>query len=69
MLAPVMLDIDGRMLGPIVGTAFAPESSANGIKISELLDHACSDRSHRVFRLSFDYRFNVKRIAYVRGPT
>ena len=43
VLAPVMLDIDGRLLGPIVGTTFAPGSVANGIKISEVLDRECYD--------------------------
>jgi hypothetical protein len=41
VLAPVMLEIDGRLLGPIVGTSFEPGSVANGIKISEVLDREC----------------------------
>ena len=41
VLAPVMLHIDGRLLGPIVGTTFEPGAITNGIKISEVLDREC----------------------------
>ena len=42
VLAPVMLQIDGRLLGPIVGTMFEPgTTTTNGLKISEVLDRAC----------------------------
>lgn len=42
VLAPVMLQIDGRLLGPIVGTTFEPDTTTtNGIKINEVLDRRC----------------------------
>lgn len=42
VLAPVMLEVDGRLLGPIVGTMFEPGTiTRNGIKINEVLDRAC----------------------------
>ena len=41
VLAPVMLNIDGRLLGPMVGTIFAAGSTMNGLKMSEVLDHKC----------------------------
>jgi hypothetical protein len=41
VLAPVMLYIDGRLFGPMVGTAFEPGTAANGITMSEVLDHQC----------------------------
>lgn len=41
VLAPVMLEIDGRLLGPMVGTTFKPGNMANGINMSEVLDRAC----------------------------
>jgi len=36
VLAPVMLNLDGRLLGPMVGTIFAAGSTMNG-----LLDREC----------------------------
>jgi hypothetical protein len=41
VLAPVMLNIDGRLLGPMVGTIFAAGSTMNGVKMSEVLDQEC----------------------------
>ena len=41
VLAPVMLHIDGRLLGPIVGTTFAPGTMTNGIRLSEVLEREC----------------------------
>jgi hypothetical protein len=41
VLAPVMLHIEGRLLGPIVGTTFAPGTMTNGIRISEVLEREC----------------------------
>jgi|ERR1051325_3160824 len=41
VLAPVMLHIDGRLLGPMVGTTFEPGTTTNGIAISEVLDREC----------------------------
>ena len=44
VLAPVMLQIEGRLLGPIVGTIFEPgTTTTNGIKINEVLDRACQE--------------------------
>src|SRR5438270_11274037 len=41
VLAPVMLHIDGRLLGPIVGSTFEAGTMTNGIDLSEVLDRAC----------------------------
>src|SRR5258708_17242129 len=41
VLAPVMLNLDGRLLGPMVGTSFAAGSTMNGFKMSEVLDREC----------------------------
>ena len=41
VLAPVMLHIDGRLLGPMVGTTVAPGTVTNGIRISEVLERDC----------------------------
>ena len=41
VLAPVMLNLDGRLLGPMVGTIFAAGSTMNGFKMSEVLDREC----------------------------
>jgi hypothetical protein len=41
VLAPVMLNLDGRLLGPMVGTVFAAGSTMNGFKMSEVLDREC----------------------------
>jgi hypothetical protein len=42
VLAPVMLEIDGRLLGPTVGSMFEPgATTTNGIKMNEVLDRAC----------------------------
>jgi exosome complex RNA-binding protein Rrp42 (RNase PH superfamily) len=39
-----MLQIEGRLLGPIVGTIFEPGTTmTNGIKINEVLDRACQE--------------------------
>ena len=45
VLAPVMLHIDGRLLGPIVGTTFEPGTITSGIKMSEVLDRECRSLS------------------------
>jgi hypothetical protein len=44
VLAPVMLDIDGRVLGPMVGITLASGSSINGIRMSDVLDRECRSR-------------------------
>ena len=43
VLAPVMLDIDGRLLAPMVGTTFGAGSTRNGVKLIELLDRECGN--------------------------
>jgi hypothetical protein len=44
VLAPVMLDIDGQLLGPMVGTTFSAGSMVNGISLSKILDRQCGNR-------------------------
>ena len=41
VLAPVMLEIDGRLLGPMVGTILEPGTATNGIAVSDVLDREC----------------------------
>jgi hypothetical protein len=41
VLAPVILDIDGRLLAPTVGTTFSAGSMVYGLKMSEVLDRKC----------------------------
>ena len=41
VLAPVMLNIDGRLFGPTVGSVFAAGSAMNGIRLTDVLDHEC----------------------------
>jgi hypothetical protein len=41
VLAPVMLDIDGRLLAPTVGTTLAAGSAINGVKLNDALDREC----------------------------
>jgi hypothetical protein len=41
VLAPVMLEIDGRLRGPMVGTTLKPGTATNGITMSEVLDREC----------------------------
>jgi hypothetical protein len=44
VLAPVMLYIDGRPLGPMVGSRLTTESMPNSINVSEALDRECGNR-------------------------
>ena len=44
VLAPVMLYIDGRPLGPMVGSTLPAESIPNSIKVSKGLDRECGNR-------------------------
>jgi len=44
VLAPVMLYIDGRPLGPMVGSTLPAESMPNSINVSEALDCECGNR-------------------------
>jgi|SRR5579862_1037790 len=41
VLAPVMLYIDGRALGPMVGSTLPAASMPNSIKLSGALDQEC----------------------------
>jgi hypothetical protein len=41
VLAPVMLHVGSKLLGPIVGTTFEPGTVINGIRVSEVLDNEC----------------------------
>ena len=43
VLAPVMLYIDGRPLGPMVGTTIPAGSMPNSINVSEALDRECGN--------------------------
>jgi hypothetical protein len=44
VLSPVMLDVDGRLYAPMVGTTFAAGSTQNGIEMSDVLDQQCGNR-------------------------
>ena len=42
--APVMLDLGGTLLAPMVGTTFAAGSTMHGIEMSDVLDRNCGNR-------------------------
>jgi hypothetical protein len=42
--APVMLDLGGTLLAPMVGTIFAAGSTMHGIEMSDVLDRNCGNR-------------------------
>lgn len=44
VLAPVMLYIGGRPLGPMVGSTLPAGSMPNSINVSEALDRECGNR-------------------------
>jgi hypothetical protein len=44
VLAPVTLDLDGRLYSPMVGTTFAAGATQNGIEMSDILDQHCGNR-------------------------
>jgi hypothetical protein len=44
VLAPVMLDIDGRLLAPTVGTTFDGGSAMKGGRLNEMLNRECGNR-------------------------
>jgi hypothetical protein len=44
VLAPVMLYIDGRPFGPMVGSTLPTGSMPNGINVSGALDRDCGNR-------------------------
>jgi hypothetical protein len=50
VLAPVVLDIDGRLLAPTVGTIFTAGSATNGVNLNEMLDHGCGEQVTRPAR-------------------
>jgi hypothetical protein len=44
VLSPVMLDLDGRLYSPMVGTLFGAGSMQDGIEMSDVLDQQCGNR-------------------------
>ena len=44
VLAPVTLNLDGRLYSPMVGTTFAAGSTQRGIEMSDVLDQQCGNR-------------------------
>jgi len=44
VLSPVMLDLNGRLYSPTVGTTFAAGSATNGIEMSDILDEQCGNQ-------------------------
>lgn len=44
VLAPVTLNLDGRLYSPMVGTTFAAGSTQRGIEMSGVLDQQCGNR-------------------------
>ncbi|HZK89746.1 MAG TPA: hypothetical protein VFC56_06320 [Stellaceae bacterium] len=44
VLDPVMLNFNGRLYSPTVGTTFAAGSTHNGIEMSGVLDQQCGNR-------------------------
>ena len=44
VLAPVMLDLGGRIYSPTVGTIFPAGTMQGGIEMSNLLDRECGNR-------------------------
>ena len=45
VLAPVMLQLDGRLLGPMVGSTLPAASMPASIKLTEALDRECGNRA------------------------
>ena len=44
VMAPVMLDLDGRLCSPMVGTVLSAGATQHGIEMSDLLDQQCGNR-------------------------
>jgi len=44
VLAPVTMDIGGRLYSPIVGSTLAAGSIQRGVEMSDLLDQQCGNR-------------------------
>lgn len=53
VLAPVILDIDGKLLAPTVGTTFPAGSIVYGLKMSEVLDRNCRTGRPAVSKVRF----------------
>jgi hypothetical protein len=44
VLSPVVLQLNGALYSPTVGTTFAAGSATNGIEMSDVLDQQCGNR-------------------------
>lgn len=44
VMAPVTLDLGGRLYSPMVGTTFAAGANEHGIEMSDVLDQQCGNR-------------------------
>jgi len=44
VLAPVTLDLGGRLYSPMVGTVFAAGATQHGVEMSDVLDQQCGNR-------------------------
>jgi hypothetical protein len=44
VLGPVMLELNGRLYSPIVGTVFPAGATRNGVEMSDVLDRQCGNR-------------------------
>ncbi len=44
VLGPVMLDLNGRLYSPTVGTTFGAGATHNGVEVSDELDRHCGNR-------------------------
>ena len=44
VMAPVMLDLEGRLYSPTVGTVLSAGVTQHGIEMSDLLDQQCGNR-------------------------
>ncbi|MBV8778758.1 MAG: hypothetical protein JO032_08100 [Alphaproteobacteria bacterium] len=44
VLDPVMLNLNGRLYSPTVGTVFPAGGMQNGIEMSDILDQQCGNR-------------------------
>ena len=44
VLSPVMLDLNGRLYSPMVGTVFPAGATQRGVEMSDVLDQQCGNR-------------------------
>ena len=44
VMAPVMLNLDGRLYSPMVGTVLPAGATQHGIEMSDALDQQCGNR-------------------------